>query len=91
MTKAEEAIFNIVVIKEPDFTIESLRKQKETSNQLFSAMSTHAQEFAEWCSKEGWIIDETMWGNENTIDDKYGYTEMKTTSELYTTFNNQNK
>ena len=51
---------------------------------VVEVMSIHAQEFAEWCSRKGWVYD--------TIDFwEHKISERKTTSELYTLFNNQNK
>ena len=51
---------------------------------MTDAMSIHAQEFAEWCEDNGWVYHKfhKVWCKNN---------ERKTTSELYTIFNNQNK
>lgn len=52
------------------------------------AMQQHAIDFAEWCNASGWLFDTSLWGNENTKDDD-GYTELRSSEELYTLFNNQ--
>jgi hypothetical protein len=50
-------------------------------------ISIHAQEFAEWCAKEEWEYypSDQIWIGQGS------YMNGKTTSELYTIFNNQNK
>ena len=71
MTRAESVIFH-----------NDMADGSQTD--LERGLSIHAQQFAEWCYRNGWVYD--------TIDfweHKIG--ERKTTSELYTIFNNQNK
>lgn len=84
MTKSEEVVFNLVVAKEPDYTIESLREERESSDICFTAISTVSQNFAVWCTKEGW--------NYYTIHEvwilKGNHNIMKTTSELFECFDN---
>jgi hypothetical protein len=59
------------------------REEDNNGVDVEDIMSIHAQQFAEWCSNKGWKRWSTIWKHDNN--------EYKTTSELYTIFNNQNK
>jgi hypothetical protein len=55
---------------------------------ILDSMSIHAQEFAEWCSGNDWEFRNGAW---SLFDGDYDEIAIRSTSELYTLFNNQNK
>ena len=62
-----------------------LNGAKKDTQTVLNIMEFHAQEFAEWCGQGGYRYKSLskLWYD--------GFTERKTTSELYTIFNKQNK
>ena len=80
MTKAEETLDKRIIMFPED--LESGMTDEAIRRNVVASMFIHAQEFAEWCSCNGWNKSD-LWENQTGL--------IKTTSELYTIFNNQNK